>query len=126
MLSQESEVLASTLLLHAPCHMDDYFYFWEVIFAAFPASDPGCFSLRLSPAVTCGSALHFQSAPDDLFAFASMPGDHSPDLGLPRQEIAFQAEGNAYTTLKRKKKRKRKRKKLHAKPRKILHEPEAK
>lgn len=121
MLSQESEVLASTLLLHAPRHMDDYFYFWEVIFAAFPASDPGCFSLRLSPAVTCGSALHFQSAPDDLFAFASTPGDHIPDLGLPCQEIAFQAEGNAYTTLKRKQK-----KKEAACKRKILHEPEAK
>lgn len=119
MLSQESEVLASTLLLHAPRHMDDYF--WEVIFAAFPASDPGCFSLRLSPAVTCGSALHFQSAPDDLFAFASTPGDHIPDLGLPRQEIAFQAEGNAYTTLKRKQK-----KKEAACKRKVLHEPEAK
>jgi len=82
-----------------------------VIFAAFPASDPGCFSLWLSPVVTCGSALHFWSAADDLFAFASTLGAHSPDLGLPHQEIAFQAEGNAYTTLKSKKRKEKEKKK---------------
>lgn len=84
----------------------DCLYFWEPIFAASPASDPGWFLPRSSPAVTRGSASRSQRAPYDLLAFASAPADqlfHKPDLILPHQEIASQAKGNAYATFGEKK-----------------------